>query len=82
MVINSVIAQSKECPKEKLPAAIRMVTKLPFKPKLAHVNFYKRLIVDTLGVKIEKVSVEYPQMYLADQSAAAVAGRLPYMTFA
>ena len=58
-----------------------MVTKLPFKPKLAHVNFYKRLILDTLGAKNKNVSVEYPQMYLADQTTAA-AGTLPCMTFA
>ena len=61
-----------ECPRDKLPAAIRIVTKLPFKPKLAHVNFYKRLIVDTLRAPDKSgLSLEYPQMYLEDRKTTA-----------
>ena len=63
---------SQECPREKLPAAIRIVTKLPFKPKLAHINFYKRLIVDTLRAPDKSgLSLEYPQMYLEDRKTTA-----------
>ena len=64
VMLKSCPNMSRDCPE------IDMLTKLPFNPRLKTVNFYRRLLVDALGVStnLPQEVFTYPSEYTTTQS--------------